>query len=99
MSENGTDKLSPKAIEAINRLAPKYGVHNVRVFGSVIRREAKPGSDLDLLVTMEPERSLLDLVGFWQDLEEALGHKVDVVTDEGLSPYLRDKILHEAVPL
>lgn len=56
-------------------------------------------SDIDLLVTMEKGRSYFDLVGLWQDLEELLGRKVDVVTDGGLSPYLKDRILAEAVPL
>jgi len=52
-----------------------------------------------LLVHMDEGRSLLDLVGFWQDLEQLLGCKVDVLADDGLSPYLRDRILAEAVPL
>ena len=48
---------------------------------------------------MEPGRSLLDLVAFWQDLEELLERKVDVVTDGGLSPHLRSSIHAEAVSL
>ncbi|MBI5868309.1 MAG: nucleotidyltransferase family protein [candidate division Zixibacteria bacterium] len=80
-------------------LATKYGASNVRVFGSVVRGEASPDSDVDLLVSMEKGRSYFDLVGLWYDLEELLGRKVDVVTDGGLSPYLKDRILGEAVPL
>ncbi len=48
---------------------------------------------------MEPGRSLLDLVGLWQDLEDLLGDHVDVLSDHGLNPHLRDKITAEAVPL
>jgi predicted nucleotidyltransferase len=56
-------------------------------------------SDIDLLVEMESGRSLLDLVGLWQDLSDLLGGDVDVLSDRGLSPHLRDRILSEAVPL
>lgn len=76
-----------------------HGVKSVRVFGSVARGEATANSDLDLLVDMELGRSLLDLVAFWQDLEEALGRRVDVVSEGGVSPYLRERILREAQPL
>jgi predicted nucleotidyltransferase len=88
-----------RVADQVRRLAPRYGVRNIRVFGSVARGEAGRESDLDLLVEMGPGRSFLDLVGFWQDLEEQLGRRVDVVTESGLSPYLRDRILAEAVPL
>ena len=84
---------------AILAVANQYGAKNVRLFGSVVRGEAAAASDIDLLVHMDEGRSLLDLVGFWQDLEQLLGCKVDVLADDGLSPYLRDRILAEAVPL
>lgn len=84
---------------AILALAERYGAHSVRVFGSVARDEATPGGDVDFLVEMQPGRSLLDLVGLWQDLEELLGQKVDVITESGLNRYLRDRIHSEAVPL
>jgi predicted nucleotidyltransferase len=77
----------------------EFGVRRLDVFGSVARGEAAAASDIDLLVHMDEGRSLLDLVGFWQDLEQLLGCKVDVLADDGLSPYLRDRILAEAVPL
>jgi uncharacterized protein len=85
--------------EAILQLAARHGASNVRVFGSVVRGETSRESDLDLLVSMEEGRSFLDLVAFWQDAEELLGRPVDVITDGGLSPHLRDRILAEAVPL
>jgi len=83
----------------IVELAAKHGAANVRVFGSAARGDASAESDLDLLVEMNPGRTLLDLVGLWQDLEELLGCKVHVLTDGGVSPYMRDKIYSEARPI
>jgi predicted nucleotidyltransferase len=80
-------------------LAAKHGARNVRVFGSVSRGEAGPQSDIDILVDLEPGRSLMDLGGLLMDLEDLLGHKVDVVTEKGLHWYIRDKVLKEAVRL
>jgi predicted nucleotidyltransferase len=85
--------------EDINRIAAAHGAQNVRLFGSVGRGESTDSSDLDLLVDMAEGRSLLDLVALGDDLEEALGVVVDVVTERSLSPYLRDRILAEAVSL
>jgi predicted nucleotidyltransferase len=85
--------------DEIMRLAAIHGVKNVRVFGSFARGEAGPKSDLDLLVDMERGKTFLDLVGFWQDMEDSFGGKVDVVTDGDISPYLKEKIFREAKPL
>ena len=85
--------------EEILRIAREHGARNVRLFGSVARGKSGPESDVDFLVEMEPGRSLLDLIGLWQDLEDILGCKVDVVSDRGVSPYLRDRIFREAMPL
>lgn len=85
--------------EEIIRRAAHYGAHNVRVFGSAARNEAASTSDVDLLVEMEEGRSLLDLVGLLQDLEELLQARVDVLSDGGVSPHLRDRIYSEAVAL
>ena len=79
--------------------AAEHGASNVRVFGSTVRDEAGGRSDVDLLVEMEPGRSLVDLVGLWQDLEDLLGTHVDVLSDGGVSPHLRERIDAEAVPL
>jgi predicted nucleotidyltransferase len=83
----------------ILRLAAKYGASNVRLFGSVARGQAHARSDVDLLVRMERGRGLLDLVGLWQDLEELLGVKVDLLTDGGVNRHLRKRIYEEARPL
>jgi predicted nucleotidyltransferase len=91
--------LASGAREDINRIAAAHGARNVRVFGSVGRGESSASSDLDLLVDMSEGRSLLDLVALGADLEEALGVAVDVVTEKSLSPYLRDRVLAEAVAL
>jgi predicted nucleotidyltransferase len=79
--------------------AANHGARNVRVFGSTVRGESGASSDFDLLVEMEPGRTLLDLVGLWQDLEDLLGAHVDVLSDGGVSPHLRERIYAEAVPL
>jgi predicted nucleotidyltransferase len=85
--------------EEIVSLADKHGVRNVRVFGSVARGEERPDSDVDLLVDMEPGRSLMDLGGFQYEAEERLCLPVDVVTERGLRRRIHDRVLEEAVPL
>jgi predicted nucleotidyltransferase len=85
--------------DEILRLASLHGAHNVRVFGSVARGQAHPGSDVDILVELEPGRSLLDLSGLLLDLQQLLGCKVDVVTEKSLHWYIRDRVVQEAVPL
>ena len=85
--------------EEILSIAARYGAYNVRIFGSVARGEADEQSDIDLLVNMEPGRSLLDLCGLLIDLEELLDCKVDVVTEKGLRDRIRARVLKEAVAL
>jgi uncharacterized protein len=79
--------------------AARRGALNVRLFGSLARGEAGPESDVDVLVHLEPGRSLFDLGGLLMDLQDLLGRKVDVVTENGLHWYVRDRVLKEAVPL
>lgn len=85
--------------ERLIQTAARHGARNVRIFGSVARGTATAGSALDLLVDMEPGRDLFDLVALKREVEDALGRKVDVLTENSLSPYLRSRILREAVPL
>jgi hypothetical protein len=80
-------------------LAARHGARNVRVFGSVARGEAGAASDLDLLVDLEPGRSLIDLGALLAALEAELGTPVDVVTEAGLRPALRERVLRDAVPV
>jgi predicted nucleotidyltransferase len=102
------DPMSPRANSAalarrdsredISRIAAAHGAGNVRVFGSAAREEPD-AHDLDLLVEMASDRNLFDLIALSQELEDALGVEVDVISEGGLSPYLRERILAEAAPL
>ncbi len=85
--------------QEILRIAKQHGVIRIRTFGSVARGKATHKSDIDFLVAFGAGRSLLDLIGFKQDMETLLGRKVDVVSEGGVSPYLKDRIFQEAVPL
>jgi predicted nucleotidyltransferase len=84
--------------EEILRIADRRGARNVRVFGSIARGEAGPDSDVDLLVEMEPGRTVLDLSELILDLQESLGRRVDVVEIRRPTPYT-DAILGQAIPL
>lgn len=84
--------------DRILQIAASHGARNVRIFGSVARGTAGPES-VDVLVAMDPDRSLLDLCALGDELEDLLGRRVDIVTESGLSPYLRDEILRTAIPL
>ena len=72
--------------------AARHGATNVRVFGSVARGDADAASDVDF----QPGRSLLDLAGLLVELEDLLGHRVDVVTEPGLKARIRQRVLAEA---
>ncbi len=85
--------------EIILQIARRHGATNVRVFGSVSRGEARPDSDVDFLVDLEQGRSLFDLGGLLMDLQKFLGCPVDVVTEKGLRPRIRERVLREAMPL
>ncbi len=91
--------LIAKKRDEIVAVAARYGVTNVRVFGSVARHEAREDSDLDLLVTFPPGASLFDLIGLEQDLSALLGLEVQVASDRGLRERVRATVMQEAVPL
>ncbi len=95
----GIRELLQEKREEILRTAARHGASNVRIFGSVARDEADEKSDIDLLVEMEAGRSLLDHAALWLELQELLGRKVDVVSEKGLRPRMRDRVMKEAVPL
>ena len=102
MTEKQTDSISlatRESREDIARIASEHGARNVRVFGSAGRGDAGAAGDLDLLVEMSVGRNLFDLIALSNELEDSLGVEVDVVTEGGLSPYLRERILAEAVAL
>ena len=85
--------------DEILRISANHGAYNVRIFGSVARGEADGESDLDVLVDLEPGRNLFDLGGLLMDLQELLQCRVDVVTERGLRPRIRERVLSEAVRL
>ena len=85
--------------ERILAIAAAHGASNLRVFGPVANGEDKEGSDIDLLVDIGPGVSLFEYVGLQLDIQEALGVKVDLCTEEELHPKLRARILAEARPL
>jgi len=93
------DSILVRHRDGILAIAAQRGATNVRVFGSAARGESGLESDVDLLVSFEAGRSLLDLVGLKHEVEDLVHRPVDVVTDRALSPYLRDRVLAEAVPL
>jgi hypothetical protein len=93
------DPLLDRHRAEILRVAAAHGARNVRVFGSRARGEGGERSDLDVLVDLEEGRTLLDLVRLKRELEKVTNGEVDVVTDGGISPDLRDEIIAQAIPL
>lgn len=93
------DQLLRERRDEIKRIAARHGARNIRVFGSVARGEAGKNSDVDILVDAGPETSSWFPAGLVLDLEELLGCRVEVVTEKGLNPHLKERVLHEAVPL
>lgn len=83
----------------IRSAASRYGMEQPRIFGSTAMGASRAGSDLDLLVRLGPGRGYQDLLDFCDELERALGRRVDVVPEDGLSPFLRDRVLAEAIPV
>jgi uncharacterized protein len=77
-------------------VARQHGIVNVRIFGSVVRGDDHPQSDIDFLVDLQEGHTLFDLGGASVKLQELLGQKVDIVTERGLHWYLREKIIKEA---
>jgi len=85
--------------ERILEIARRHGVENVRVFGSAARGEEREGSDVDFLVEVSGETSPWFPAGLVLDLEEELRRPIDIVTDRGLNPQIRSRVLSEAEPL
>lgn len=91
--------LSETVRRAVAEAARRHGMEAPRIFGSQVTGEVREGSDLDLLVRLGPGRGWSDFLAFCDEAEAAAGMPVDVVLEDGLSPYLRDRVLAEAVPL
>lgn len=85
--------------DELYELARKHGASNIRVFGSVARREETQRSDIDILVDMDEDASLLDLARLKNDLEDLLEKPIDITTKPALHPLLAESILKEAIAL
>ena len=88
-----------KRREEIMAVARRYGTSDIRIFGSVARGDATETSDLDLVVRLEPGRTLFDQGGLLMDLRELLGMKVDVISEGALSGRFEREVRREAIPL
>lgn len=93
------EQLLHEKREEIRNIAAKHGAYNIRIFGSVVRGEAGPDSDIDFLIDTGPTTSSWFPAGLILDLQEILGRPVEIVTEKALNPYIREHVLHEAVPL
>ena len=92
------DMMTPDMIyEKVTSILTSYGAKKISIFGSYARGEAHPESDIDIMVEFAERKSLLDIVGIEQELSEALGIKVDLLTEKSISPYLIDRIKKEMV--
>ena len=85
----------PFSLSQLIDISRQNDVSMIGVFGSMARGEAKEKSDIDLIVRFSKRKSLLSVVGLERQLSEALGRKVDLLTEGALSPYLRERILKE----
>lgn len=93
--------METKVVEEISRkvvpILRRYGVSKAALFGSMVRGQAREGSDVDILVDIDADISLLDFVGLKLELEDALGKKVDLVEYSVIKPLIREEILREQV--
>ncbi len=85
------DEIKKKILPVLDR----HDVVKASIFGSIARDESDEKSDVDILVELSGEKSLLDLAGLKIELEEILGRGVDVLTYESLHPLLKERILSE----
>jgi len=93
------EQLLHEKRDDICSIAAKHGAYNIRIFGSVVRGEAGPDSDIDFLIDAGPTTSSWFPAGLILDLEGILGRHVEIVTEKALNPYIRDHVLREAIPL
>jgi hypothetical protein len=94
-----TMELIRKKRKEILRIAAKHGVSSIRVFGSVVRGQEGPDSDVDFLVEPGPATSAWFPAGLMLDLEDLLGRRVEVISERALNPDLREYVMQEAVPV
>ncbi len=97
ISDMAESRVLPFDTNRLLTICQANDVSRLRLFGSFARGEATEASDVDLLVDFSKPKSLLSLVALERHLSEALGRRVDLLTEAALSPYLRERILREAV--
>lgn len=85
--------------QAILPVLRRHGVKRAGMFGSFARGEATPESDVDILVELDGQASLLDFIGIKLELEDVLGRRVDLVEYAAVKPRLRDRVLREEIPI
>jgi len=95
MTKEELKNYRPQILE----LAKRYHALKVRVFGSTVRGDNTPASDVDFLIDVSPKQNLLDLIAFTRELKELFGCEVDVAQSTVLQPIIRDEVLSEAVCL
>ena len=95
----GTGEARQMIADILRKIVAVYAPQKVILFGSYAYGKPNEDSDIDLLVQMAPGTSLFDHIALWQDLEDLLGCKVDVVSERALHWYIRDRVLQEAIPL
>jgi uncharacterized protein len=98
----GVEEVLGPHRERIAAIARRYGARELRVYGSVARRQTRASSDVDLLVTFDRRsrsKSTLRSLDFAQELEAVLGRRVDVATEESLHWYIQPQVIAEAIPL
>jgi len=83
--------------EKVTPILQRYGIKKAAIFGSLAKGEAKISSDVDILVEIKSDMSLLDFIGIKIELEEALKMKVDLVEYETIKPIIKERILAEQV--
>ena len=83
--------LKKKSIPILKR----YGVRRAAVFGSFARKQTRKSSDIDILVDIQKDISLLDFIGLKLEIEEALGKKVDLVEYNTIKPLIKKRIIKE----
>ena len=94
---NNETALNAKIKKKIISILIKHGIKKILVFGSYARNEATPKSDLDLIVDFPEGTSLLDHVGIEIELSESLNMKIDLLSRNGISPYIKNQVLKEAI--
>lgn len=92
----GTNKKYEKLCEEIVSFLKLQGAKKIAIFGSYARGEAKPSSDIDILVEFKDQKSLFELVRIERELSERINIKADILTKSAISPYLIDSITKDA---